>query len=329
MFVPVSDKLSALCLTIASVLFFPGFHWAFLFCSPQAATATVLFSPRDRKQEAETPKEGSFNRKTLPPYLRATLLTVRAVFNHRIKVWVKGRRTSVSHSGHWQPLNRNLLRKCLFHVEWTKIGNGWRNYIIFFFLQDRRGLRSKIKTFTLWVRVSTAKCPHCQNVTPHQEMCHSVRDSLMGWSTLPGLYRWASLTFALHVWQSMAKHMAAPGRGGVCVRRCLCKAGGSGKWRATRASPGPSQGHAGCRLAPAAQCCGLHWQNGEKVLWFLAQREGHSVRVTFTPQHPETSAAPHETNSAEKPEKWTRAPLHIAWDILVHGFLFLFFNDWT
>ena len=41
-------------------------------------------------------------------------------------------------------------------------------------------------------------------------------------------------------------------------RRCLCKVG-KGQ-RQAACDHGLARGHAGCRLAPAGRCCGLHWR---------------------------------------------------------------------
>lgn len=90
------------------------------------------------------------------------------------------------------------------------------------------------------------------------------------------------------------KTYGGAGRGGVCVRWEK----GSAKRRAAAGSPGVTPA-AGWHLQGDAEGCA-----GEvKVPRFPAQREGYTVRMTFTPQRPETTAAPHETNSEEKKGK--------------------------
>lgn len=91
-----------------------------------------------------------------------------------------------------------------------------------------------------------------------------------------------------------SKTYGGASRSGVCVR---WKKKGSAKRRATTASPevtlvadwhlrGGAVGYTGKGKAP--------WFPGTKAV-------GCTVRMTFTPQHPDTTAAlPHETNGAEK-----------------------------
>lgn len=121
----------------------------------------------------------------------------------------------------------------------------------------------------------------------HQDLHHSLSGSMMGWSTLPEWYRWAALTFALHVWQSAVKHMACR------QRRCSCKVGkSSAKQRATVV------------LYEVTPVAAWHLQGDDvgdtgknRALCFPAQREGHAVRMTFTPLHHKTTAAPPKTNN--------------------------------
>ena len=89
----------------------------------------------------------------------------------------------------------------------------------------------------LWICISTIKSlniPYCQNIAPHGEMCHNMCDSLMGWSTLPGRYRWASLNLCPPCMTVDGKTYGGAGRGAACVRWEEV----SGKRRTNAASPG-------------------------------------------------------------------------------------------
>lgn len=140
---------------------------------------------------------------------------------------------------------------------------------------------------------------------PALSKCNEAPGDVSQRARLPDGVEHSARTIPLGISHLCPPCMTVDGKtyGGARQRRCLCKAGGGKGHRQAACDQSLARGHAGCGLAPAARCCGLHWQRREMVLWFLAQREGHSVRVTFTPQHPETSAAPHETKSVEKTER--------------------------
>lgn len=108
------------------------------------------------------------------------------------------------------------------------------------------------------------------------------------------------------------KTYGGAGRGVVCVRW----EEGSAKRHATAASPGVTL-VAGWHLRSDA----VPYTGKGKVLWFLAQREGYTVRMTFTPRHPEATAAPQKTNIVGE----KKGKLIIAWNFIVY--CFLLFND--
>lgn len=135
-------------------------------------------------------------------------------------------------------------------------------------------------------------------------MCHSVCDSLMGWSTAARMIPLGISHLCPPCMTVNGKTYGGAGRSGVCVRWEK----GKTKRRLTMASPEVTMVVGWHLWGDAARYTGKG-----KVLWFLARREGFTVRVTFTPHRPKTTTAPHETNSVEKNKNIKRAHLNITW----------------
>lgn len=149
-------------------------------------------------------------------------------------------------------------------------------------------------THTLLSKYNTTPGNVSQHVRFPDGVEHSARTLLLGISHLCPLYMTVD-----------GKTYGGAGRSSACVRWEK----GSAKRRASTASLGVTL-VAGWNLQGDA----VGYTGTGKVLRFLAQREGCTVRRTFTLQHPETTAAPHETNSVEQNhnKKWTWAHLNIA-----------------